>query len=358
VRRGGPLQVTPFSPLHPPHPTPTPPRFNPVDRRCAMELDDVDPTSWGLLKAAAMDYIAANEARFAECCEILTRGGVANEELPAPGASGSGSSGLGRRAAAAVRQEEGQGQLAGRRGVLLVEAPRLALSAAEALPEEEAAAARVGVRGGPCGAQPPGTWRLQHRPWQRPARRRHSAATAGCRSPAPEAGPATGWLKGPPRRPLARSLPTCRTVAWSSPCPHTPPSPGRAAGGAGGPRAGPAARPGLPPAGPVPGAAAAAQHGGGLALRRGQPLGSGPARPAAPRTGRHPPLRRQPHPRSRRAQRPCRRHAGGSGRGRRHALHLHLGVALRHALQPLGRAGRARQVPCRRAAGLHPGIPE
>lgn len=123
-----------------------------------MELDDVDPSSWALHKAATADYITANEARFAEVVDILTAGGVANAELAGSSASNSSSSRAGG-GQQQQRQQEAQQQEAGREaerqrqrqrqhverkfGVLLVEAPRLVLGAPQEATEEEASVARV-----------------------------------------------------------------------------------------------------------------------------------------------------------------------------------------------------------------------
>ncbi|GJX03474.1 phospholipase A I-like protein [Tanacetum coccineum] len=46
-------------------------RFNPVDERCDMELDETDPTIWLKLEAATNDYIRNNSATFKKVCEKL-----------------------------------------------------------------------------------------------------------------------------------------------------------------------------------------------------------------------------------------------------------------------------------------------
>nr|GEX43802.1 phospholipase A I-like [Tanacetum cinerariifolium] len=46
-------------------------RFNPVDERCDMELDETDPTIWLKLEAANNDYIRNNSATFKKVCEKL-----------------------------------------------------------------------------------------------------------------------------------------------------------------------------------------------------------------------------------------------------------------------------------------------
>ncbi|XP_027088093.1 phospholipase A I-like isoform X2 [Coffea arabica] len=46
-------------------------RFNPVDERCEMELDETDPTVWLRLEAATDDYIKKNSMSFRTVCESL-----------------------------------------------------------------------------------------------------------------------------------------------------------------------------------------------------------------------------------------------------------------------------------------------
>ncbi|PWA63242.1 armadillo-type fold protein [Artemisia annua] len=46
-------------------------RFNPVDERCDMELDETDPTIWLKLEAATNDYIRNNSATFKKVCKRL-----------------------------------------------------------------------------------------------------------------------------------------------------------------------------------------------------------------------------------------------------------------------------------------------
>ncbi|KAJ4813221.1 Patatin [Rhynchospora pubera] len=46
-------------------------RFNPVDERCGMELDETDPANWQKLEAATEDYIQKNSRAFKNLCEIL-----------------------------------------------------------------------------------------------------------------------------------------------------------------------------------------------------------------------------------------------------------------------------------------------
>ena len=47
------------------------PRFNPLDKRCGINLDEIDPAQWSLLEAATEDYIAASQDRFQELANIL-----------------------------------------------------------------------------------------------------------------------------------------------------------------------------------------------------------------------------------------------------------------------------------------------
>lgn len=46
-------------------------RFNPVDERCGMELDETDPAVWVKLEAATQEYIQANCVAFQAACERL-----------------------------------------------------------------------------------------------------------------------------------------------------------------------------------------------------------------------------------------------------------------------------------------------
>lgn len=47
-------------------------RFNPVDERCGMELDETDPAVWLKLEAAVEEYIQENSEAFKNACERLT----------------------------------------------------------------------------------------------------------------------------------------------------------------------------------------------------------------------------------------------------------------------------------------------
>lgn len=46
-------------------------RFNPVDERCGMELDETDPAVWLKLEAATEEYIQKNFQAFKNVCELL-----------------------------------------------------------------------------------------------------------------------------------------------------------------------------------------------------------------------------------------------------------------------------------------------
>lgn len=46
-------------------------RFNPVDERCDMELDETDPTNWLKLESAVEEYIQKNHHAFENVCERL-----------------------------------------------------------------------------------------------------------------------------------------------------------------------------------------------------------------------------------------------------------------------------------------------
>ncbi|KAE8704552.1 Phospholipase A I [Hibiscus syriacus] len=48
-------------------------RFNPVDERCGMELDETDPTVWLNLEEATRDYIEKNWESFKIACERLVK---------------------------------------------------------------------------------------------------------------------------------------------------------------------------------------------------------------------------------------------------------------------------------------------
>ncbi|KAI7755793.1 hypothetical protein M8C21_014917, partial [Ambrosia artemisiifolia] len=56
-------------------------RFNPVDERCDMELDETDPTVWLKLEAATDEYIKNNSPAFKKVCEKLLLS-CSDEKLP------------------------------------------------------------------------------------------------------------------------------------------------------------------------------------------------------------------------------------------------------------------------------------
>ncbi|KAI3680555.1 hypothetical protein L6452_35328 [Arctium lappa] len=56
-------------------------RFNPVDERCDMELDETDPTIWLKLEAATNEYIQNNSPTFKKLCERLLLN-QSDEKLP------------------------------------------------------------------------------------------------------------------------------------------------------------------------------------------------------------------------------------------------------------------------------------
>ena len=56
-------------------------RFNPLDPRCGINLDEIDPSQWKLLENATDDYIEASKDRFQELADLLL------SEAPEPGVS-------------------------------------------------------------------------------------------------------------------------------------------------------------------------------------------------------------------------------------------------------------------------------
>ncbi|XP_076923033.1 phospholipase A I-like [Bidens hawaiensis] len=56
-------------------------RFNPVDDRCDMELDETDPTVWLKLEAATDEYIQNNSPAFKKACERLLLNHI-DDKLP------------------------------------------------------------------------------------------------------------------------------------------------------------------------------------------------------------------------------------------------------------------------------------
>lgn len=55
------------------------PRFNPLDKRCGINLDEIDPAQWKLLEDATDDYIEASKDRFQELADLLL------SQAPEPG---------------------------------------------------------------------------------------------------------------------------------------------------------------------------------------------------------------------------------------------------------------------------------
>lgn len=55
------------------------PRFNPLDKRCGINLDEIDPAQWKLLEDATDDYIDASKDRFQELADLLL------SQAPEPG---------------------------------------------------------------------------------------------------------------------------------------------------------------------------------------------------------------------------------------------------------------------------------
>ena len=51
-------------------------RFNPLDKRCGINLDEIDPAQWKLLEAATDDYIVASKDRFKQLTDILVAPGA------------------------------------------------------------------------------------------------------------------------------------------------------------------------------------------------------------------------------------------------------------------------------------------
>lgn len=46
-------------------------RFNPLDERCGMELDDINPDKWAALEAATDEYIVREDAAFDDAARAL-----------------------------------------------------------------------------------------------------------------------------------------------------------------------------------------------------------------------------------------------------------------------------------------------
>ncbi|KAH7298485.1 hypothetical protein KP509_25G046000 [Ceratopteris richardii] len=89
-------------------------RFNPVDERCGMELDETDPTVWVKLEAATQEYIDANAASFQSACDCIIPP-LPEEEQWAQRLKNASKTALNR-------EDEGGACLGWRRRVFLVEA--------------------------------------------------------------------------------------------------------------------------------------------------------------------------------------------------------------------------------------------
>ncbi|CAL5345811.1 unnamed protein product [Camellia sinensis] len=85
-------------------------RFNPVDERCGMEMDETDPTVWLKLEAATEEYIQNNSSAFKSVCERLLQNQHDEKCLNAKATN------------AAIVLNEKSPSLGWRRNVLLVEA--------------------------------------------------------------------------------------------------------------------------------------------------------------------------------------------------------------------------------------------
>ncbi len=48
-------------------------RFTPVDQRCAMELDEIDPAKWALLEDATREYIHSMAHKFDDVAAALSK---------------------------------------------------------------------------------------------------------------------------------------------------------------------------------------------------------------------------------------------------------------------------------------------
>lgn len=112
---------------HPPDlwllPLPATPRFSPIDKRCGMALDDVDPASWDLLVTATQEYMQAQEQRLEELVDLLT-----GRQRPSAAKEGSDQA----PTSSADGKEADDGSLGPslglRKGLLVLKAPRSAAS--------------------------------------------------------------------------------------------------------------------------------------------------------------------------------------------------------------------------------------
>lgn len=54
-----------------------------MDKRCGINLDEIDPVQWRLLEAATDDYIAASQDRFQQLADsLVTRDSQAGMKTP------------------------------------------------------------------------------------------------------------------------------------------------------------------------------------------------------------------------------------------------------------------------------------
>uniref|UniRef100_A0A803M1Z9 PNPLA domain-containing protein n=1 Tax=Chenopodium quinoa TaxID=63459 RepID=A0A803M1Z9_CHEQI len=90
-------------------------RFNPVDDRCDMELDETDPAGWLRLETAAEDYVKNNSEAFKSVCQRLTLPYQQDERF----SDGVKSQNLSK---SKPENDDGSPSLGWRRNVLLVEA--------------------------------------------------------------------------------------------------------------------------------------------------------------------------------------------------------------------------------------------
>lgn len=113
-------------------------RFNPIDKRCGMAPDSVDPVAWAALRAATQEYCATQEARLDELASLLSNG-ASEAEAGAAGGAGDASGGRAGRvrsigsdggAASGAPAPGASLRLGFRKGLLVVQALRSSLAAA------------------------------------------------------------------------------------------------------------------------------------------------------------------------------------------------------------------------------------
>lgn len=59
-------------------------RFNPLDKRCGINLDEIDPAQWKVLEDATNDYIEASKDRFQELADLLLSEAPESGKAPTP----------------------------------------------------------------------------------------------------------------------------------------------------------------------------------------------------------------------------------------------------------------------------------